>query len=156
MIVGEAPGASEDAAGRPFVGRAGALLDRGLAESGIDRAAAWITNAVKHFKWREQRGRRAPAPPSAGEIGACRPWLLAELELVRPRLVLCLGATAAKALMGPAFKVTADRGRLFDTPHGPQLLATLHPSALLRSPDRAAAYAAWLVDLRRAREALDA
>jgi DNA polymerase len=156
MIVGEAPGASEDAAGRPFVGRSGALLERGLAEVGIDRASTWITNAVKHFKWRDVRGRRAPAPPAAGEIRACQPWLLAELEVVRPRLVLCLGATAAKALMGPGFKVSADRGRLFETPHGPRLLATLHPAALLRSPDREAAYAAWLDDLRKARAALDA
>jgi DNA polymerase len=155
LIVGEVPGAREDEAGRPFVGPAGALLDRGLAEAGLRREDAYVTNAVKHFKWKVRGGRQLAATPAAGEVNACRPWLLAEIEAVRPRLILCLGATAARALMGSDFRVTTQRGAVFETPWGPPLLATLHPAALLRRPDREVAYTAWLADLRHARALLE-
>ena len=135
MLVGEQPGDAEDLAGRPFVGPAGTLLDRALEAAGIDRAAVYVTNVVKHFKWEPRGKRRIHKKPNAGEIAACRPWLDAEIQLVRPRAIVCLGATAAQALLGRQFRVTAHRGELIESPLAPMVLATIHPSALLRAPD---------------------
>jgi DNA polymerase len=135
MLVGEQPGDAEDLAGRPFVGPAGKLLDRALEAAGIDRAAVYVTNVVKHFKWEPRGKRRIHKKPNAGEISACRPWLDAEIQLVRPRAIVCLGATAAQALLGRQFRVTAHRGELIESPLAPMVLATIHPSSLLRAPD---------------------
>ena len=135
MLVGEQPGDAEDLAGRPFVGPAGTLLDRALEAAGIDRAAVYVTNVVKHFKWEPRGKRRIHKKPNAGEIVACRPWLDAEIQLVRPRAIVCLGATAAQALLGRQFRVTAHRGELIESPLAPMVLATIHPSSLLRAPD---------------------
>lgn len=135
MLVGEQPGHEEDLTGRPFVGPAGRLLDRALAEAGIDREQTYVTNAVKHFKWQPRGKRRIHAKPSAGEIAACRPWLEAEIASVQPRALVLLGATAAQAVMGPTFRVTQERGRFVPSPLAPFVLATVHPSALLRAPD---------------------
>jgi uracil-DNA glycosylase len=135
MLVGEQPGDTEDLAGHPFVGPAGKLLDRCLAEAGIDRARTYVTNAVKHFKWVPRGTRRIHSKPGAVEIEACFPWLEAELAVVAPRIVVALGATAAQALFGKAFRVTRDRGRLVPSKLAPYALATVHPSALLRAPD---------------------
>jgi uracil-DNA glycosylase len=135
FFIGEQPGDQEDLAGKPFVGPAGKMLDEALVAAGIPRAEVYVTNAVKHFKWEPRGKRRLHAKPSLGEITACRPWLEAELALVKPRVIVCLGATAAQSLMGPKFKVTVERGRFFETPWAPWLTATLHPSALLRMPD---------------------
>jgi uracil-DNA glycosylase family protein len=150
MMVGEQPGDSEDREGRPFVGPAGRMLDRALAEAGIDRDAVYVTNAVKHFKWTPRGKRRIHKNPAAEEIRACRPWLDAEIEIVRPRVVVALGATAAKAIIGPKFKVTEQRGTVVETPIPALVTATVHPSAILRAPDDAAreqAYAALVRDL---------
>lgn len=135
VLVGEQPGNDEDLAGRPFVGPAGRLLDELLAAAGIPRQDAWVTNAVKHFKWVAQGTRRIHQKPGAREIAACRPWLEAELRLVRPQALLCLGATAAQAVFGPAFRLTRQRGVLVPSPLAPLTMATLHPSAILRAPD---------------------
>jgi uracil-DNA glycosylase family protein len=140
LLIGEQPGDEEDRAGRPFVGPAGRLLERALDQAGIDRAAAFVTNAVKHFKWVASPGRgkrRLHKRPSTTEVRACRPWLLAEIAAVSPRVIVCLGATAAQALLGPAFRVTAQRGRAmaFDGPPAATILATVHPAAILRAPD---------------------
>jgi len=135
MFIGEQPGNEEDLAGRPFVGPAGRLLDRALEEAGIERSRTYVTNVVKHFKWEPRGKRRIHAKPDALEIFACRPWLEAELTVVRPAVVVCLGATAAQALLGKKFKVTQDRGKLFDTPLAPRVIATVHPSSILRAPD---------------------
>ncbi len=136
MFVGEQPGDQEDRAGRPFVGPAGKLLDRCLAQAGIDRADVYVTNAVKHFKWEEEVGkRRIHAKPNRREVKACRPWLDAELGQVRPDVIVCLGATAAQALLGSQFRVTQHRGELLESALAPYLLATVHPSSLLRAPD---------------------
>jgi DNA polymerase len=135
MLVGEQPGHEEDLAGRPFVGPAGKLLDRALAAAGIDRTRVYVTNVVKHFKWEPRGKRRIHAKPNAGEIAACRPWLDAELELVKPEVLVCLGATAAQALLGRRFKVSQERGKLVPSPLAPSVLATVHPSAILRAPD---------------------
>jgi uracil-DNA glycosylase len=135
MLVGEQPGDAEDLAGHPFVGPAGKLLDRCLAEAGIDRSRTYVTNAVKHFKWVPRGTRRIHSKPGAVEIEACFPWLEAELAAVAPRIVVALGATAAQALFGKAFRVTRDRGRLVPSKLAPYALATVHPSALLRAPD---------------------
>jgi DNA polymerase len=154
FVVGEQPGDQEDRAGRPFVGPAGRLLDRAFQDAGIDRSAVYLTNAVKHFKFRQaERGkRRITQKPSRAEVMACRPWLFAELRAVRPELVLCLGATAAQSLMGPRFKVTEHRGRLLGLPEeiglDARLVVTVHPSAVLRAPDRGAAYQAFVADLK--------
>ena len=157
MFVGEQPGDQEDLAGKPFVGPAGQMFDRGLDDAGIDRGEAYVTNAVKHFKFVEQPGgRRLHAKPGAREMNACRPWLEAEIATVRPKLIVCLGATAAQTLMGPAFRITKDRGHLFpDTPWAPALIATNHPSAILRTPDpdqREAAYQHFVADLKIVRD----
>jgi DNA polymerase len=137
MLVGEQPGDAEDRSGRPFVGPAGQLLDELLAEVGIERAEAYVTNAVKHFKFRQAGKRRLHVKPASREISACRPWLTAELEMVRPRLLVALGATAAQTLFGPNFRITQRRGEIFSSEHADWSLATYHPSALLRVPDPA-------------------
>jgi uracil-DNA glycosylase len=138
MLIGEQPGHDEDLAGHPFVGPAGRLLNRALAASGIARADVYVTNVVKHFKWEPRGRRRIHAKPSPSEIGACLPWLQAELDLVRPDAVVCLGATAAQALLGPGFRVTKQRGEWVSSPWAPRVLTTVHPSSILRAPDDAA------------------
>ena len=138
MLIGEQPGDVEDRAGHPFVGPAGKLLDRCLAEAGIDRAQTYVTNVVKHFKWVPRGPRRIHSKPGAIEIEACFPWLEAEIAAVAPRIIVALGATAGQALFGRAFRVTRDRGRLVSSPLAPNALATVHPSSLLRAPDEAA------------------
>jgi DNA polymerase len=135
MLVGEQPGNEEDLSGHPFVGPAGKLLDRALVEAGIDRAAVYVTNVVKHFKWEPRGKRRIHKKPSAGEIAACRPWLDTEIALLKPRAIVCLGATAAQALLGRQFRVTAHRGQFIPSPLAPVVLATVHPSSILRAPD---------------------
>ena len=135
MLVGEQPGDAEDLAGHPFVGPAGKLLDRCLAEAGIDRSRTYVTNVVKHFKWVPRGPRRIHSKPGTVEIEACFPWLEAEIEQVAPRIIVALGTTAGQALFGRAFRVTRDRGRLLPTNLAPYALATIHPSALLRAPD---------------------
>jgi DNA polymerase len=153
MFVGEQPGDQEDRAGKPFVGPAGQLLDEMLEKAGIPRGETYVTNAVKHFKFEPRGTRRIHAKPSAREVGACRPWLEAEIEAVRPRMIVCLGATAAQSLMGNTFRVTQSRGiPITDTKWAPWVMATVHPSALLRVPDPATrdeAYAAFLDDLKK-------
>src|SRR3954463_14364078 len=151
MLVGEAPGDSEDLTGHPFVGPAGGLLDRCLAEAGIERGQAYVTNTVKHFKWEPRGKRRIHSKPNAVEIAACVPWLTAELQLVRPRVLVCLGATAAQALLGRQFRVTAERGKWVESTLAPYVMATVHPSSILRSPDsetRHAEMAHLVADLR--------
>jgi DNA polymerase len=135
MLVGEQPGDAEDTAGRPFVGPAGRVLDRALEESGIDRREVYVTNVVKHFKWEPRGKRRIHAKPNAAEIGACRPWLEVELALVKPHVLVCLGATAAQALLGRGFKVSRQRGELVQSSLAPAVTATIHPSSILRAPD---------------------
>jgi DNA polymerase len=132
MLVGEQPGDQEDLAGRPFVGPAGKLLDRALEEAGIDRKSAYVTNAVKHFKWEARGKRRIHAKPSWSEVAACRPWLEAELAVVKPTVLVLLGAVAAQGLLGRQFRVTKQRGELVDSPLAPHVTATIHPSAILR------------------------
>jgi DNA polymerase len=150
MLIGEQPGAQEDLAGKPFVGPAGELLDRALAEAGLSRPALYLTNAVKHFKY-ELRGKvRLHKKANASEQAACRPWLAAELDRVRPSHIVCLGATAAQAVFGADFRVTRERGRWIEVGAAQRALATWHPSAILRAPDparRRAAYAELVADL---------
>src|SRR5205823_12277179 len=134
MFVGEQPGDEEDKRGQPFVGPAGRLLDRALEEAGIDRRHIYVTNAVKHFKWEPRGKRRIHQKPNAREIAACRPWLDSEIEVVQPRVIVCLGATAAQALLGRAFKVTQRRGEAIPL-DGRTCVATVHPSSILRAPD---------------------
>ena len=157
MLVGEQPGDAEDLAGHPFVGPAGKLLDRALEEAGIDRRVVYVTNVVKHFKWEPRGKRRIHAKPNAGEISACRPWLEAEIALVKPRVLVCLGATAAQALLGRHFRVTAQRGQPIPSPLAPLVIATVHPSSLLRAPDdetRRRETRRFIADLRKAARAL--
>ncbi|TDD90033.1 uracil-DNA glycosylase [Saccharopolyspora karakumensis] len=164
LLVGEQPGDSEDVEGHPFVGPAGRTLDRAFREAGLRRDEVYLTNVVKHFKFvpAERGKRRIHKKPSAAEVRACTPWLTAELRLVRPELVVCLGATAAKALLGESFRVTQQRGVLLDFPEsfelgerGPDsVLATVHPSSVLRASDREAAYLDFRNDLRIAAEAV--
>jgi DNA polymerase len=135
MMVGEQPGDAEDLAGHPFVGPAGKLLDRALAEAGIDRDLVYVTNVVKHFKWEPRGKRRIHAKPNGAEIAACRPWLETEIALVKPRILVCLGATAAQALLGRAFRVSQQRGQFVESPLAPRVTATVHPSSILRAPD---------------------
>ncbi len=137
MLVGEQPGDVEDRDGLPFVGPAGRLLDRALAEAGIDRARVYVTNAVKHFKWVQRGKRRLHSKPGAREIEACHPWLEAEIAALKPAIIVCLGATAAQALLGRAFRVTKRRGEFVASPLAPHVMATIHPSSLLREPDPA-------------------
>ena len=138
MLVGEQPGDAEDSAGHPFVGPAGRLLDQALQEAGIDRRDVYLTNVVKHFKWEPRGKRRIHAKPNASEVGACRPWLETEIALVKPRVLVCLGATAAQALLGKSFRVSKQRGERVPSTLAPFVIATVHPSSILRAPDEAA------------------
>jgi DNA polymerase len=156
MLLGEQPGDQEDLAGKPFVGPAGRLLDRALEEAGISRNEVYVTNTVKHFKWEPRGKRRLHQKPNSREIAACRPWLEAELRLVRPKLLVCLGATAAQSIFGPAFRVTRERGKVLGSEIAPKVLATVHPSSLLRQPDeesRQREYTRFVADLRAALKA---
>ena len=135
LFVGEQPGNEEDLSGKPFVGPAGRLLDDALGAAGIDRAHTYVTNVVKHFKWEPRGKRRIHKKPNTREVAACRPWLEAEISLVKPKVIVCLGATAAQALLGPQFKVTKQRGKFIKSTLAPYLIATVHPSSILRAPD---------------------
>jgi DNA polymerase len=151
MLVGEQPGDQEDREGRPFVGPAGRVLDEALEAAGIDRAATYVTNAVKHFKWEARGKRRIHAKPTWSETAACRPWLEAELAVVQPRVLVCLGATAAQSLLGKQFRVTKQRGAWVDSDLADFVTATIHPSAILRQRDadaRRAELARFVDDLR--------
>jgi uracil-DNA glycosylase family protein len=151
MFVGEQPGDQEDLAGKPFVGPAGRILDQALEEAGIERKQTYVTNVVKHFKWQPRGKRRIHQKPNWSEMAACRPWLDAELDLVEPEVVVCLGATAAQALLGRDFRVSRRRGDLVESPLARYVLATVHPSSILRQRDdasREAEYAAFVEDLR--------
>jgi uracil-DNA glycosylase len=154
MLVGEEPGDQEDLAGKPFVGPAGRVLDEALAKAGIDRREIYVTNAVKHFSWTPRGKRRMHKTPTQQQIAACLDWLEAEIRLIAPEIIVCLGATAARALLGPQARVLADRGRFFASPWGPRVLVTVHPSSILRVPpeDRAKAFALFVRDLVRLRE----
>jgi DNA polymerase len=165
VLAGEQPGDQEDRQGAPFVGPAGVLLDKALEEAGIARDQVYVTNAVKHFKWEPRGKRRIHKKPRLSEVKACRPWLEAELRALRPDLVICLGSTAAQSMFGPAFRLMQQRGQVLTTDFAKRVLATIHPSAVLRAPDsegRRAAYAMLLEDLRiaarllRANERLEA
>jgi uracil-DNA glycosylase len=153
VFVGEQPGDREDRTGRPFVGPAGMLLDRALEAAGIDRSQVYLTNAVKHFKWEPRGKRRIHKKPRASEIEACKPWLEAELAVAKPQLVVCLGATAAQALLGKNFSVMKQRGELLESPLAPKVMATVHPSSLLRitdEKDRHLQMEGFIQDLRKA------
>lgn len=154
VLVGEQPGDWEDRLGHPFVGPAGRLLERALADAGVPRAAVYITNAVKHFKWTARGKRRLHQRPREGEIDACRPWLVAELKVLKPRVLVCLGATAARAAFGRAVTLKEFRGRYTETPLAVATFVTIHPSAILRldGPARADAYATFVADLRSLRD----
>jgi uracil-DNA glycosylase len=154
-VFGEGPN-YEDVAGKPFVGPAGKIMDRALEEAGIDRSQVYVTNAVKHFKWEPRGKRRIHQKPNAREIAACRPWLEAELRIVKPNLVVAMGATAAQAIFGPGFRVTRERGKVLSSKLAPRVLATVHPSSLLRQPDeesREREYKHFVADLRAALKA---
>jgi DNA polymerase len=159
MFVGEQPGDQEDKAGKPFVGPSGVMLDAALEKVGIDRSQVYVTNAVKHFKFEQRGKRRIHSKPSARQIAACKPWLKAEVEVIRPDVIVALGATAAQAMLGPQFRVTQQRGQpLTDTTWAPCVIATVHPSSLLRAPDeqaRRAAIAAFEQDLRVVKKQMD-
>jgi DNA polymerase len=153
MLLGEQPGDQEDVAGKPFVGPAGKILDRALEEAGIDRTRVYVTNTVKHFKWEPRGKRRIHKKPNSREIAACRPWLEAELRAVNPGLLVCLGATAAQAVLGATFRVTRGRGKVLKAEIAAKVLATVHPSSLLRQPDeesREREYKLFVADLRAA------
>ncbi len=153
MLIGEQPGNDEDLDGRPFVGPAGKLLDRALIEAGIDRTEVYVTNAVKHFKWEPRGKRRIHKKPNSAEIAACRPWLEAEIAVVRPEVIICMGATAAQSLLGRDFRVTQHRGEFIESPLAPSVTATIHPSAILRAPDeetRRIEFANFVADLKNA------
>jgi uracil-DNA glycosylase family protein len=157
MLVGEQPGDAEDLAGHPFVGPAGKLLNRALQDAGIDRADVYVTNVVKHFKWEPRGKRRIHKKPNAREIAACRPWLDIEIALVKPRAIVCLGATAAQSLLGRQFRVTAERGAFVTSPLAPLVMATVHPSSILRAPDdetRRDELKRFTADLRKVARAL--
>jgi DNA polymerase len=157
MFVGEQPGNEEDLQGRPFVGPAGQFLDRALEEAGIDREQAYVTNVVKHFKWEPRGKRRIHKKPSAREIAACRPWLEAELKIIRPKMLVCLGASAAQALLGRTFRVSQQRGQFVESPLASLVTATVHPSSILRAPDeetRRAERKRFVEDLKKIAKAL--
>ena len=135
LLIGEQPGNDEDLQGKPFVGPAGKLLDQALEEAGIDRRQTYVTNVVKHFKWEPRGKRRIHKKPNSTEIQACRPWLEAELATVKPKVIVCLGATAAQTLLGKEFRVSRQRGQLIPSPLAPAVIATVHPSSILRAPD---------------------
>jgi uracil-DNA glycosylase len=152
MFVGEQPGNEEDLTGKPFVGPAGRLFDNALAEAGIDRKQTYVTNVVKHFKWEPRGKRRIHKKPNAQEIAACRPWLEAEVGLVKPKIIVALGATAAQALLGPQFRVTKERGKFIESTLAPYVMATVHPSSILRAPDdetRHLEYRRFVDDLKK-------
>jgi DNA polymerase len=155
MFVGEQPGDREDVEGRPFVGPAGRLLDEALEQAGIDRGRAYVTNVVKHFKWQAKGKRRIHAKPSWSEVAACQPWLEAELKVVKPEVLVCLGATAAQALLGKQFRVTKERGRLIESDLAPKVIATVHPSSILRADDRETQMRLFVEDLKLAAELLE-
>jgi len=158
MFVGEQPGNEEDLAGRPFVGPAGRLLDKALDEAGIDRSRTYVTNVVKHFKWEPRGKRRIHKKPNAGEINACRPWLEAEIQVVKPRAIICLGSTAAQAVIGPKFKVSTQRATFVKSPLAPLVTATVHPSSILRAPSdeaRREETARFIEDLKKIRKAIE-
>jgi uracil-DNA glycosylase len=157
MFVGEQPGDKEDLAGRPFVGPSGALFDQALEEASIDRAKVYVTNVVKHFKWEPRGNRRIHKKPNAVEITACRPWLDAEIEVITPRAIICLGATAAQALLGPKFRVSVQRGQFVESPLADYVTATVHPSSILRAPTEEARRVErerFIEDLKKIRKAL--
>jgi uracil-DNA glycosylase len=154
FFVGEQPGDQEDQQGQPFVGPAGRLFDQALEDVGIDRAQVYVTNAVKHFKWQPRGKRRIHQKPTWAEMTACKPWLEAELEVVQPRVLVALGATAGQALFGRQFRVTKQRGELIDSPLAESVLATIHPSAILRAEDRDREYAGFVADLEKVAELL--
>lgn len=156
MLIGETPGDQEDLEGRPFVGPSGKLLDRCLSEAGLDRSQAYVTNAVKHFKFEMRGKRRLHKRPNAAEMHACYPWLEKEIGVVKPRLLVCLGATAAQAILGRDFKVTQSRGKVMKTEEGPDVIATVHPSSILRARgvDREEEIQRMIADLKRAAKAL--
>ena len=152
MLVGEQPGDKEDLAGKPFVGPAGKILDRALEEAGIERGEVYVTNTVKHFKWEPRGKRRIHKKPNAVEIAACRPWLDAEIAVLKPKVVVCLGTTAAQALLGRDFRVTQHRGEFVNSPLAPFVMATVHPSSILRAPDdetRHAEMRRFVADLKK-------
>jgi DNA polymerase len=152
MFIGEQPGNEEDLAGKPFVGPAGRLFDKALEEAGIDRKQTYVTNVVKHFKWEPRGKRRIHKKPNSVEIKACRPWLEAEIALVKPKIIVALGATAAQSLLGPQFRVTKQRGELLDFTLAPYIMATVHPSSILRAPDeetRQLEYRHFVADLKK-------
>ncbi len=157
MFVGEQPGDKEDLAGKPFVGPAGAVLDKALVAAGIDRTKVYVTNAVKHFNWEPRGKRRIHKKPSAMHIAACRPWLDSEIAAVKPRVIVALGATAAQALLGRTFKVTQRRGELIPSDLAPYITATVHPSSILRAPDETTRHeemSRFIDDLRKVAGAL--
>jgi DNA polymerase len=149
VFVGEQPGDREDIEGRPFVGPAGKLFDEALVEARIDRSQVYVTNVVKHFKWKPQGKRRIHQKPNWREIAACRPWLDAELAILKPRVLVCLGATAAQALLGRDFRVSRQRGELVDSPLAPKAMATVHPSSILRAEDRDTQFREFVRDLEK-------
>jgi DNA polymerase len=149
MFVGEQPGDQEDLQGKPFVGPAGQLLDKALEEAGIDRSKVYVTNVVKHFKWQARGKRRIHQKPNWAEIAACRPWLEAELEVVQPRVLVCLGATAAQALLGRDFRVSRMRGEPVESDLAEHVVATVHPSAILRADEREREFAEFVRDLEK-------
>jgi uracil-DNA glycosylase len=151
IFVGEQPGDKEDLEGKPFVGPAGRMLDKALEEAGVDRSEAYVTNAVKHFKWEPAGKRRLHKKPNSREIAACRPWLVSEIESLQPELIVCLGVTAAQSVMQRPVKITEERGKLLDSPFGAKVLVTVHPSSLLRiqdQPDKEQAWKAFVRDLK--------
>jgi DNA polymerase len=157
VLVGEQPGDKEDLAGRPFVGPAGALFDKSLEEVGIDRSKVYVTNVVKHFKWEPRGKRRIHKKPNAAEITACRPWLQSEINVVRPRAIVCLGSTAAQAVIGPKFRVSVQRGIFVPSDLAEYVTATVHPSSILRAPSdeaRRSERERFVDDLRKIREAI--
>jgi len=157
MFVGEVPGDEEDLRGHPFVGPAGRLMEKAFVEVGIDRTRVYVTNAVKHFKWKPRGKRRIHEKPRISEIIACEPWLRAEIKLIEPRILICLGATAAQTLLGKDFRVTQMRGKWIDSPLAESVMATIHPSAILRTPGelREQAYQDFVDDLRLAASAIE-
>jgi DNA polymerase len=156
VFVGEQPGDREDIEGRPFVGPAGRLLDQALEETGIDRRQVYVTNVVKHFKWKPQGKRRIHQKPNWREIAACRPWLDAEVAVLKPRVLVCLGATAAQALLGRDFRVSRQRGEVVESDLAEKAIATVHPSSILRAEDRDLQYAEFVRDLEKVAELIDA
>jgi DNA polymerase len=157
ILIGEQPGNHEDLEGKPFVGPAGHLLDEALAEAGIDRKKVYVTNAVKHFKWEPRGKRRIHKKPGAGEIAACRPWLDAEIAALHPKIIVCLGATAAQALLGSDFRVTQHRGEFLKSSLAPIVMATIHPSSILRAPDEQTRHTEmkrFIADLKKIGQAL--